>query len=256
MAAVPAILTDQEKELLAILSASADGKLRRLEGDEEEDEEDESSSSSSSSEGSADAEGGSLDHSRYRRGTELDGRGSGLQKKSQDIVATLPHEDELPSGGVGGGDGAVDVPEKQDDCVSDDGRHGDDDEDGALVASSKSLTSNSSKSVVCTTTPVSTQSLTSQSSSAAATSDGAAVITAEDYKLLQEKLRTSLREETLLLSLQQQLLVQLENLEQSIIKSESEERMARLAFQQAEVTRLLKNVQEADSESFSINAPL
>ena len=45
----------------------------------------------------------------------------------------------------------------------------------------------------------------------------------------------------MLLGLQQQLLVQLESIELAIIKAESEERIAKLASQQAHVLRLLSS---------------
>jgi hypothetical protein len=62
----------------------------------------------------------------------------------------------------------------------------------------------------------------------------------EDLHELQAELRKNLEEEQTLISLQMQLLLQLEKLKSSIEKAESEERLARLASQQAKLIRLLR----------------
>jgi hypothetical protein len=85
-------------------------------------------------------------------------------------------------------------------------------------------------------------------------SDGK-VATEEDVRRVGEELQKNLEEEQMLLSLQMQLLLQLEKLNTAILSVESEERLAKLACQQAQVTRLRrrKNSQvEVDNETITI----
>jgi hypothetical protein len=79
---------------------------------------------------------------------------------------------------------------------------------------------------------------TSQSSSL---SPRGRVPTEEDVKRIKEELQKNLEEEQMLLSLQMQLLLQLEKLNEDILRAESEERLAKLASQQAHVMRLLRS---------------
>jgi hypothetical protein len=88
-------------------------------------------------------------------------------------------------------------------------------------------------------------------------SDGK-VATEEDVRRVGEELQKNLEEEQMLLSLQMQLLLQLEKLNTAILSVESEERLAKLACQQAQVTRLRrrKNSQvEVDNETITIQVP-
>lgn len=71
-------------------------------------------------------------------------------------------------------------------------------------------------------------------------------ITEEDIQKAREELQRNLQEEQMLTSLQMQLLVQLDKLKASIAAAESEERMANLALQQAQVLRLLQKTQNPD----------
>ena len=64
--------------------------------------------------------------------------------------------------------------------------------------------------------------------------------TEKDVELLRAELNKQLEEEQMLISLQMQLLVQLEKLKSAIEQSESEDRLARLASQQAKVVRLMR----------------
>jgi len=64
--------------------------------------------------------------------------------------------------------------------------------------------------------------------------------TEEQVQELKAELQKSLGEEQMLLSLEMQLMLQLEKLDAAILKSESEERLAKLAYQQALVSRLMK----------------
>lgn len=65
---------------------------------------------------------------------------------------------------------------------------------------------------------------------------------------LREKLEKNLQEEQMLVSLQMQLLTQLERLNASIAEAESEERLAKLAIQQGQITRALKKCQNPDAD--------
>ena len=69
----------------------------------------------------------------------------------------------------------------------------------------------------------------------------------EQAESLREKLEKSLQEEKMLLNLQMQLLTQVEQLDRSIAQVEGEERIARLAYQQANVTRLLQECRNETS---------
>jgi hypothetical protein len=80
-----------------------------------------------------------------------------------------------------------------------------------------------------------------------ASSGSTASITKEDVSKAREELQKNLQEEQMLTNLQMQLLLQLDNLNASIASTESEERMAKLAMQQAQVIRLMKKTQDPNS---------
>jgi hypothetical protein len=114
--------------------------------------------------------------------------------------------------------------------------------------SSKSSVSLSSKASSSTAKPVSTKSVSSHqssSSSSTATKDENGP-TAADLKHLQERLQQSLEEEKRLLGIQQQLLVQMEEIEHSIIQAEHEERAARVASQRAHILNLMDRARETE----------
>ena len=69
-------------------------------------------------------------------------------------------------------------------------------------------------------------------------------ITEEDIHKLREELQQSLQEEEKLTVAQMQLISQLEKINGSIISLEKEERMGKLAIQQAQIIRLLKKAQD------------
>lgn len=81
-------------------------------------------------------------------------------------------------------------------------------------------------------------------------------ICTEDLNRTREEVQKSLKEEQMLTSLQMQLLVQLDKLKASIATAESEERMAKLALQQAEIVRLSRKMEgilpNLDSETITI----
>jgi hypothetical protein len=66
-------------------------------------------------------------------------------------------------------------------------------------------------------------------------------ISEDDLNRVKAELANNLEEESMLLSLQMQLTVQLEELKKAISTAETEERLATLALQQAKVTRLLQS---------------
>lgn len=81
-------------------------------------------------------------------------------------------------------------------------------------------------------------------------------ICTKDLNGTREEVQKSLKEEQMLTSLQMQLLVQLDKLKASIATAESEERMAKLALQQAEIVRLSRKMEgilpNLDSETITI----
>ena len=82
-------------------------------------------------------------------------------------------------------------------------------------------------------------------------------ITEADIQKLREDLQQSLQEEERLTIAQMQLISQLEKINGSILTLEKEERMGKLAIQQAQIIRLLKKAQdpgntEIDDETITI----
>lgn len=82
-------------------------------------------------------------------------------------------------------------------------------------------------------------------------------VTEEDIQKLRDDLQQSLQEEERLTIAQMQLISQLEKINGSIISLEKEERMGKLAIQQAQIIRLLKKAQdpgnmEIDDETITI----
>mmetsp|Transcript_19307 Transcript_19307/g.31087 ORF Transcript_19307/g.31087 Transcript_19307/m.31087 type:complete len:204 (-) Transcript_19307:1181-1792(-) len=152
------------------------------------------------------------------------------RKTSEETVATVPDED-VSSG-----------------TYEDDGGEASEEEhDAAPQISSKSLASNASKAP--STKQVSSKSINSQNSNASeSATEGGKIPTSDDLARVRDQLQKSLQEEKRLLGLQQQLLLELEGIEVSIVKAESEERIARLSSQQAYVTRLMSKVQTGEEE--------
>jgi hypothetical protein len=74
-----------------------------------------------------------------------------------------------------------------------------------------------------------------------------ASIAEEDISKAREELKKNLHEEQMLMNLQMQLLLQLDKLNASIASAESDERIAKIAFQQAQVIRLIKKTQDPSS---------
>lgn len=74
-------------------------------------------------------------------------------------------------------------------------------------------------------------------------------ITEEGIYRIREKLQKNLHEEQMLVSLQMQLLTQLERLNTSISEAESEERLGKLALQQGQIARALKRCQNPESNA-------
>ena len=72
-------------------------------------------------------------------------------------------------------------------------------------------------------------------------------ISDDDVAKLREELKNNLQEEQVLTTLQMQLLLQWDTLKASIAAAESEERMAKLALQQAAEIQLMKKTQDPDS---------
>lgn len=83
--------------------------------------------------------------------------------------------------------------------------------------------------------------------SSSASNDGT-VVSEEEMKQLRNDLQKSLQEEQMLLSLQMQLLLQLEKMNTSIALAESEDRLAKLALQQAQVARAMKKSRNPDAK--------
>lgn len=73
-------------------------------------------------------------------------------------------------------------------------------------------------------------------------------ITGEDVLQAREEFQRNLQEEQMLTGLQMQLMVQLDKLNASIASAQSEERIAKLAMQQAETIRLIKKAQDPNSD--------
>lgn len=74
-------------------------------------------------------------------------------------------------------------------------------------------------------------------------------ITEEDVTKARDELQKKLQEEQMVTGLQMQLLLQLDELNASIASAESEERMAKLAMQQAHAIRLMKKTQDPNSNT-------
>jgi hypothetical protein len=121
--------------------------------------------------------------------------------------------------------------------------------DGDARFSAKSLISLSSKAS-SSTKPVSSKSNSSHQSiyTSSSISLGENGPTADDMKRLREQLHQSLEEEKKLLGIQQKLLTQMEEAEHAIIRSEHEERIARVASQQAYVMNLLDKAGNAKGQ--------
>lgn len=244
--------TSHIKEISSLLSADADIELDHSESHDEN----ESASSSSSSSSANQFDGEDRHNHKYsEKGDEGSVGKIHLSNQSHDTVATLPDEDDLSS-----------ERNDPDDCRG--GSYDKFDDDLPLVPGyegkqqekvgfeCKSLASISSKPLSSTMDPASSKSLMSHSSQSSSSSRGVPVITDEDCKALQEQLTRSLEQERVLLRQQQKLILELESLEQSIIKSESEERIARLAIQQAQIIRLMQiNGEGRDSELITIHIP-
>jgi hypothetical protein len=130
-------------------------------------------------------------------------------------------------------------------CYDDLSEH---DFDGDARFSSKSLISLSSKAS-SSTKPVSTKSVSSHQSTCTSSSisgdenDGPTV---GDIKVLQQQLQQSLEEEEKLLGIQQKLLTQMEEVEHSIIRTEHEERIARVTAQQVRIIDLLDRTRNTE----------
>eukprot|EP00934_Nitzschia_sp_Nitz4_P007833 Nitzschia sp. Nitz4//scaffold21_size171442//14824//15246//NITZ4_002140-RA/size171442-processed-gene-0.38-mRNA-1//-1//CDS//3329542348//7823//frame0 len=75
------------------------------------------------------------------------------------------------------------------------------------------------------------------------------IVTDEDLEKIRADLQKSLQEEQMLVSLQMQLLLQLEKINSSIALAESEDKLAKLAIQQAQVVRALKKSRDPDSNA-------
>ncbi len=244
-------MTSLSKDVSTLLPTNAVEELDLLEGDDGEDDSASSSSSSTSSSSSSNRSDEGDRH--YHKGAERI-EGKTYQSHSHGTVATQPDEDDFSSEGDGPDDASLGTDTDVDDDVAVVPRYGGKQE--KVGVESKSLMSISSKSLASTTNPVSSKSINSLSSQSQSSSSTAASKGVEDYKALQEQLRKSLETEKRLLMLQQQFILELENLEQSIIKVESEERIARLAIQQAQVIRLMQNKGEAgDGEAITIIVP-
>jgi hypothetical protein len=154
------------------------------------------------------------------------------RRESQNTIATLQEEDLSAS---------------EDSSAQEENEDGDDVHATTARSSSKSLGSQSSKTSAHK--EISSKSIvTLQSPTPSST------VTLADLKHAQEELQRSLAEEKSLLNLQQQLLLQLEKVELSIVKAESEDRIARLACQQAQVIRLL-STKASTTEKVTIKVP-
>ena len=80
--------------------------------------------------------------------------------------------------------------------------------------------------------------------------------TEEDLERIQEELQATLEEENMLIGLQMQLTFQLEQLQSAITSAESEDRIARLAIQQAKTMRLSRKMEtgeDFENEEIIIN---
>jgi hypothetical protein len=75
------------------------------------------------------------------------------------------------------------------------------------------------------------------------------VPTEEDISKLRGELDKNLEEEQMLLSLQMQLLLQMEKLDSVVLAAESEERLSKIALQQAHVMRLRRSAGADDNEA-------
>jgi hypothetical protein len=80
-------------------------------------------------------------------------------------------------------------------------------------------------------------------------SSSSKVPTEEDISKLRGEVEKNLEEEQMLLSLQMQLLLQMEKLDSAILSAESEECISKIALQQALVMRLLRSAGAADDEA-------
>ena len=80
--------------------------------------------------------------------------------------------------------------------------------------------------------------------------------TEEDLERIQDELQAALEEENMLIGLQMQLTFQLEQLQSAITSAESEDRIARLAIQQAKTMRLSRKMEtgeDCENEEIIIN---
>jgi hypothetical protein len=248
-----ASFSNHSKAIASMLTANADMELDILESHHDF----ESALSTSSSMSSSTTESDGVDRLKQinsEKGAKLRERKISLSNQSHDTVATLLDEDDISSEGNDSDDSS---------CGSND----DVDDDKAVVSlfggkqqekfgvESKSLVSISSKSLSSTMAPASSKSITSQSSTTS-TSTGMPERTEKEYKALHEQLTRKLEQERALLRQQQHLILELESLEQLISKTECDERIARLAIQQARVIRLIQNRgEERDCDLITIQVP-